>query len=172
MGNAFIYRMPAGIAGDVTRREHATIEGQVFDTSYPILRFGEPVKMVSGKVRPWASGDVVGTSPTILYGFGVRPYPTTSANASDPIATAVPNTTDIFNVMRRGYMTVKVQKGTPVKNATVWVRNTAASDPVAQPIGGLECAAADGGGTCVEMTNVFFMGTADANGLVEISFKI
>lgn len=165
MGNAFITRMPAGIAGDVTRREHADIEAQIMDTDYPVLRYGEPVKMVSGEIRPITTGDVVGD----IYGFGVRPYPGQVAS-SEAIGTATPSTVLPFDVMRRGYMTVKVQDGTPAKNGSVYVRTIAAADPTAQPIGGLECAT--DGGDCFEITNAKFMGEADSDGNVEISYNL
>jgi len=165
MSNAFITRMPAGIAGDVTRREHADIEPQVMDTDYPVLRYGEPVKMVDGEIRPIATGDGIND----LYGFGVRSYPI-QGSSSEALGTATPSTTLHFDVMRRGYMTVKVQYGTPEKNASVYVRTVAADDPTAQPIGGLETGL--DGGDCFEITNAKFMGEADSDGNVEISYNL
>ncbi len=165
MSNAFITRMPAGIAGDVTRREHADIEPQVMDTDYPVLRYGEPVKMVDGEVRPITTGDDV----TDIYGFGCRPYPV-QTSSSEALGTATPPTNLHFDVLRRGYMTVKVQDGTPEKNGAVFVRTVAASDPTVQPIGGLECGL--DGGDCFEITNAKFMGEADSDGNVEISYNL
>ena len=165
ISNAFITRMPAGIAGDVTRREHADIEPQVMDTDYPVLRYGEPVKMVDGKIRPITTDDDIDD----IYGFGCRAYPIQNSS-SEAIGTATPPTNLHFDVMRRGYMTVKVQDGTPVKNASVFVRTVAADDPTAQPIGGLECAS--DGGDCFEITNAKFMGEADSDGNVEISYNL
>lgn len=165
MSNAFITRMPAGVAGDVTRREHATIEPQEMDTSYPVLRYGEPVKMVSGEIRPITTGDDIND----IYGFGVRAYPV-QTSSSEALGVATPPTNLPFDVLRRGYMTVKVQNGTPVKNASVFVRTVAADDPTAQPIGGLECGS--DGGDCFEITNAKFMGDADADGNVEISYNL
>ena len=49
MSNVFYKRMPAGVAGDVTRREHATIEPQIMNSSKPVKLYGVPVKMVNGK---------------------------------------------------------------------------------------------------------------------------
>ena len=157
--------MPAGIAGDVTRREHADIEPQVMDTDYPVLRYGEPVKMVDGKIRPITTDDDIDD----IYGFGCRAYPIQNSS-SEAIGTATPPTNLHFDVMRRGYMTVKVQDGTPAKNASVFVRTVAADDPTAQPIGGLECAS--DGGDCFEITNAKFMGEADSDGNVEISYNL
>ena len=165
MSNAFITRMPAGIAGDVTRREHADIEPQVMDTDYPVLRYGEPVKMVSGEIRPITTGDDIDD----IYGFGCRAYPV-QTSSNEALGTGTPPTNLHFDVLRRGYMTVKVQDGTPVKNASVFVRTGAASDPVAQPIGGLECDS--DGGDCFEITNAKFMGEADSDGNVEISYNL
>ncbi|HRU78465.1 MAG TPA: hypothetical protein P5214_08750 [Rectinema sp.] len=165
MSNAFITRMPAGIAGDVTRREHADIEPQVMDTDYPVLRYGEPVKMVDGKIRPITTDDDIDD----IYGFGCRAYPI-QTSSNEALGTGTPPTNLHFDVLRRGYMTVKVQDGTPVKNASVFVRTVAASDPVAQPIGGLECDS--DGGDCFEITNAKFMGEADSDGNVEISYNL
>lgn len=165
MSNVFITRMPAGIAGDVTRREHADIEPQVMDTDYPVLRYGEPVKMVSGEIRPITTGDDIND----IYGFGCRAYPV-QTSTNEAIGSATPPTNLHFDVLRRGYMTVKVQDGTPAKNASVWVRTVAADDPTAQPIGGLECAS--DGGDCFEITNAKFMGEADSDGNVEISYNL
>ena len=165
ISNAFITRMPAGIAGDVTRREHADIEPQVMDTDYPVLRYGEPVKMVDGKIRPITTGDDIND----IYGFGCRAYPV-QTSSNEALGTGTPPTNLHFDVMRRGYMTVKVQDGTPVKNASVYVRTFAASDPTAQPIGGLECDS--DGSDCFEITNAKFMGEADSDGNVEISYNL
>ena len=165
ISNAFITRMPAGIAGDVTRREHADIEPQVMDTDYPVLRYGEPVKMVDGKIRPITTDDDIDD----IYGFGCRAYPI-QTSSNEALGTGTPPTNLHFDVMRRGYMTVKVQDGTPVKNASVFVRTVAADDPTAQPIGGLECAS--DGGDCFEITNAKFMGEADSDGNVEISYNL
>jgi hypothetical protein len=167
MSNAFIYRMPAGIAGDVTRLEHATIEPQQFDTSYPVLLFGVPVKMTSGKIRPIAAADTIATD---VYGILVRPYPS-QMTASEALGAGTPDTSKIANVLRRGYMTVKCQLGTPAKNGIVYVRKTAHSTlPLIYPIGGIE-AAADSA-KCEAMSGAYFVGTADADGNVEISYNI
>ena len=163
--NAYLYRMPAGIAGDITRAEHATVKAELMDTDYPVTRYGEPVKMVSGKARPFTTGDTI----TDLYGFGVRPFPT-QASLNEAIAAATPSTTLPLDVMRRGYMTVFCQYGSPAKGGDVYVRTVAADDPTAQPIGGIETGA--DGGDCTVLTGAIFEGTADDYGFVEISYNI
>ena len=160
----FVYRMPAGIAGDVTRREHAKIEPQQFDTSYPCLRFGEPVKMVSGKIRPMAASD--SSQP---YGFLVRPYPSQMAS-SEALGTATPDTTKVADVLVSGYMTVVVAEGTPAKDGKVYYRSQAGS-PAAN-VGRLEVDSSGSPTTNVAITNCVFMGTGDSDGNVEIKFNV
>lgn len=164
MSNAFIYRMPAGIAGDVTRKEHAKIEQHLYDSDYPCTYFGDPVKLVSGKIRPMAEDD--SSQP---YGFLVRPYPSQMAT-SEAVGTATPDPTQIADVLVSGYMTVQVQEGTPAKNGTVYYRSQDGSP--AENVGRLECDSSGSPTTNVAITNCRFMGTGDTDGNVEIAFNV
>jgi hypothetical protein len=179
MTNAFIYRMPAGIAGDVQRREHATIETGIFDTSYPCLAYGILVKLVSGKVRPIVSADVIAT---VQQGFLARPFPIQepqgSSAASELIGGGAPNTTLAANIMKRGYMSVLVTANGSValadiaKGSAVYVRKTAGAGAGAGgtgAVGDIEAGTITGNEL---VTNAFFMGAADANGFCEIAFNI
>uniref|UniRef100_A0A6M3M900 Bacteriophage protein n=1 Tax=viral metagenome TaxID=1070528 RepID=A0A6M3M900_9ZZZZ len=159
---AFIYRMPAGIAGDVTRREHAKIEPQVMDATYPVLAFGVPVVMVDGEIRNMPVGAVY----TDVYGFIVRPYPS-QAESSEALAVATPDPTKICDILVSGYMTVLCVNGTPAKNGLVYFRN-AAGDP-AEAIGQVEAESSDDN---TVLTGATFMGTGDADGNVEIKFNV
>jgi len=164
MSNAFIYRTPGGIPGDVTRREAAIIEPQQYDTDYPCLYFGIPVKLSSGKIRPMAAGDT--DQP---YGFLVRPYPS-QMTASEALGVSTPDISKIADVMVRGYMTVLNLDGTPAKNGTVYYRTQAGSP--ASYVGRIT-AENDGSPTvCTAITNCRFMGDADSDGNVEIAFKM
>ena len=51
---AFLYRMPSGIAGDVTRQSISTIEAQVLDSSNAFGAFGLFGKIASSKFIPSA----------------------------------------------------------------------------------------------------------------------
>ena len=166
MTNAFVYRMPAGIPGDVTRHESAKIEPQQMDADYPVTQFGLPVKMVSGKIRPFAAADT--GQP---YGFLVRPYPSQSGNANSPLGTAVaPDATKICDILVSGYMTVDCQNGTPAKNGSVYYRKTDTSPDLL--IGGIEVVDSGNDAELVAITNAHFMGTADDDGNVEIAFNV
>jgi hypothetical protein len=152
MSNAFLLRMPAGIAGDVTRREAAVIEAQQLDASSNVATvFGIPLTMASGKLQKI-------TGSQVIYGFLVRPYPTQGLT-NEALGTSTPSLVLLANVLRKGYMTVKCTTGTPAKNGAVYVNTST---------GLIQTTAS----TAIIVPNCYFMGTGDANGFVEISFGI
>lgn len=162
---AYLYRMPNGVPGDVTRQSQSTIETQLKNSSLPFPSYGVPGKIASGKFVPVASGDTA----SVVYGFLVRPFPTTGQNASDPLGTSVPRADNgAADVLRRGYLNVKVNAGTASLGSPVYVR--VAAGTVNQPIGGIE-AAADSTNTVV-IDGAIFMSAADASGNAEIAFNI
>ena len=161
---AFLYRMPAGIPGDVTRQSQAKIEAQVLDGSNTFAGFGLFGKIASGKFVPVGASDVAAS----VYGLLIRPFPTQGANASDPLGTSVPPTTGLANVLRSGYANVKVNAGTAAVGGTVYIRVAAAA--AGKPIGGIE-AAADSTNTIV-VAGATFMSAADASGNAEIAYNI
>ena len=169
MSNAFLLRMPGGIPGDVTRKEQADIRPEILNTSYPVEYFGVPVKIVSGKALPIASGDTIAS--VYFGGFSVRPYPGMS-QTSEAMGTATPSTIQPLDCLKKGYMTVKCNAmtlGVPAKGGVVYIRKTdhGASE---YPIGGVE-ATADGG-KCEALPYVFFTGTGDADGNAEINITV
>jgi hypothetical protein len=101
-----------------------------------------------------------------VYGLLVRPYPTVSSQ--DPLGTSTPPVSGMADVLRRGYMTVKVNAGTPSLGSQVYVRVAAAA--AGKPIGGIE-AAADSTNT-IAVAGATFMNAGDASGNVEIAFNI
>lgn len=161
---AYTYRMPSGIPGDVSRPSQSTIETQIKDSGNAFTAYGLFGKIASGKFVPVGSGDAA----SAVYGLLVRPFPVTGANASDPLGTAVPLASGAADVMRRGYMTVKVNAGTAAVGGQVYVRVAAAA--TGKPIGGIE-AAADGSNT-IAVTGCTFMSAADASGNAELCFNI
>ena len=158
---AFTYRMPAGIAGAVNRAEQATVEAQIFDASFPVTSYGRFVKIVSEKVRPIASGDAAAA----VYGLLVRPFPT--ASSQEGIGVATPPTSGVAEVLRRGYMTIKLDRGTAAKAAAVYVRVTADTGKL---VGDIETAADSA--KCVAVPGCVFTGPADGGGAVEVAFNI
>lgn len=159
---SFLYRMPSGIPGDISRRENMTIESVPLDSTKPFSAYGLPGKIVSGKFVPLEAGDTA----AVVYGFLVRPYPTNSAQ--EPLGTATPPASGIANVLRRGYMTVLNQAGTPALASQVYSR--VATPSGSKTIGDVE-AASDTTNT-IAITGCTFMNAADASGNVEIAYNI
>jgi hypothetical protein len=137
---AFTYRMPAGIPGDVSRdHAQATIEAGLMDADTPFPAYGLPAKLSSGKYVPLGAG----SDADDLVGFLVRPYPT-GATSSDGLGTSTPpQDGSIGNIMKRGYMAVKLNGGATVaKGDPVYVRVANSSE--GKPVGGIEGAPDDG----------------------------
>lgn len=165
MSNAFKFRMPAGIPGDVSRKESATVEPNVIDSAAPPTVYGNVVKMVSGKIRPFAGGEAA----TDVYGLLVRPYPTNAG--TDGLGTSTPPTSGPCDVLKRGYLNVKLNGNrSATKGGAVYVRVAAAQDPTSKPIGGFE--AEDDGDRTVTLDNAYFTGAEDENGNIEIAYNL
>lgn len=162
MTNAFLYRMPSGIPGDVSRKSQSTIESHPVGAQFAAFGLFGKIDGTTGKFVPLAAADTA----AVIYGLFVRAYPTQSAQ--NELGKAVPQPSGIQDVLRRGYMTVKCNAGNAKKGGTVYVRVTAGTE--AKPVGGIE-AAADGANS-ITLPSAFFMHDADAKGNVEISFNI
>lgn len=52
MGNTFLYRMPAGISGAISRPQDLTVEPQLLDSSNLFPAYGLGGKISSGKFVP------------------------------------------------------------------------------------------------------------------------
>jgi len=126
LGTAIQYHMPVGIPGDITRMEFSKVEPQMVDGSssgtYAPGAYGIPVKLTNGLVRKLATGD------SALYGFLVRPYPYNgSVGAAAGLGGGVPPTTGPCDVLRSGYIAVKLAFGSPTRGSTAYVVTTANS---------------------------------------------
>ena len=123
-GTSIQFRMNAGVPGDVTRSHSSTIEPQILDTTNPPTAYGLPVVIDASSfgIRHVEASDL---SPVIV-GFNVRPFPTTG-NGTDGLGVSTPPTSGIVNVLRRGYINVKVLAGTPTKGSPVYTRIAAAT---------------------------------------------
>ena len=169
MSNVFVTRMPAGIPGALTRQNQATVEPQVMDVNYPVTVYGVPVKYVSSLVRPIASGDTIAS---VIQGFLVRPYPTQTAT-SEAMGTATPSTVNAADIMKRGYMMVKVNaslpSAVPAKGGIVYCRKTdhGAAEYL---IGGIESDADSA--KCEAVPGCYWTGAMDSNGNCEIAYNI
>ena len=165
MSNTFTYRMPAGVVGDVTRKEQSTIETQIMDPNTPVLAYGVCIKYVSGLVQPIASGDAA----TVVEGLLARPFPV-QGGVADAFGSIAPNKALPCDVMKRGYMTVQqvdFATNAATKGAQMYVQVTADTGLAVGSI-----VIGSDGGKAVAIANCFAMGPADANGLLEVAYNI
>ena len=169
---AFAFRMGAGFPGDVNRTHPASIEPCLIDANAAPTAYGQAVLVDASTqgVRPFTTGD---QSDTVAAGYGitVRPYPYQQSSASNYGATAIgagtPPTAGACDVLRSGYIMGKLNAGTAVKGAPVYVWAVASTGAHVQ--GGFEAAYSSTNTT--KLLNATFNGSADAAGNVEIVFN-
>lgn len=142
---AYTYRMPSGVAGSVTRALDTSVESVFLNALKPVLSFGAPVKLVSGKAEPFEAGD----DAADFYGVLARVAPGIAGSTAQTFVSNVPNTDSVNGLVTRGYVNVTCTIGTPVRGGVVYVRVVAATG---KAIGDFE-ATADGINN-VALTNV------------------
>lgn len=155
---AYLYRMPAGIAGDVTRKSDVTLEPNILGAD---AAFGAAVKLSAGKIVPVEAGD----GAAAVYGFLARPFPN-QGGVLGLTADGKLGAGNACDVMRRGYMTVSLARGAAAKGGQVHLRIAVAAD---KAVGELEAAAVANETVALAAT---FMGPADSDGNVEIAYNI
>lgn len=157
---AYTTRLPVGFPGRVSRSDSLTIQQEIIDSGTPPTVYGGAVKLVSGKLRPIASGDAA----TVVTGLLVCAYPTQSA--TNTFGATTPPTSGVADVLKRGYMTITLARGTAAKDGALYVRITAATG---KAVGDFEVAADSG--NCVAL-NAKFMGPSDSTGVTEVAYNI
>ena len=164
MSNAILYRMSSGIPGDISRKDMSTIESFQFSAPAPFGAYGVAAKVSGSNLVPFTGGETAAS----LYGFLVRPYPTNAGTDGLGVSTP-PQSGGTGNVLRRGYISVKVNNGTAAQYGQVYIRVALNVAIPAGVIGGVE-AVADGTNTVA--IDAQFMCAADSNGNAEISYNI
>jgi hypothetical protein len=157
--------MPSGIAGEVTRSNSAVVEAGLLDSTTPPTAYGTVVKLVAGKLQPVAAADVIAT---VAYGIIVRTFPSSGSVATQGLGQGAPISSGVVgSILRSGYVNVLMARGTAAKGAAVFVRKTADTGKL---VGDFEDLTDSG--KCEALPGAFYMGPADANGMVEISYNI
>ncbi|EMW1042112.1 hypothetical protein AAEK51_004924 [Citrobacter freundii] len=164
MDNTFLYRMPAGIAGAISRPQDLTVEPQTLDSAKAFAAYGLAGKFSAGKFVPIEEADTA----AVVVGIYVRPYPT--ASQPDKVRQIGTGYNFAGDCMKRGYVTVNLgaDASAVTLGGAVYMRVATPSDT--SPLGAF-LAAADGENT-VQITNAFFNGPGDANGNIELAFNI
>jgi hypothetical protein len=146
----------------VNRLHPADIMPSMMDVTNPIRRYGDPCIAVStGGYRGIIAADQA--AGTKINGVLVRSYPMQQANLSQSLGDGTPPVSGIIDVLVEGNIMVKVV-GAPTKRsqAFVWAAASAGN----HVIGGFEAVAT--GGSTMALTNAYFNGPADANGVAEL----
>ena len=162
---AYLYRMPVGIAGAISRPQDLTTEPVIIDSSNAFAAYGLAGKdSADGKFIPLAASDAA----TVITGLYVRPYPTTST--PDMVRQVGTGKNFTGDVMKRGYMTVNIGSTAVglVKGGAVYVRN--ANPTQTSPLGAILGAAVTG--ETVVLPNASFTGAGDAAGNAEVAYNI
>jgi hypothetical protein len=172
---AYTFRMNAGIPGEVSRFQAygCTISPEKQHATTPMTAYGQVAIMAAANagVRPATTGDTVAD---MEWGFLVRPYPGPDIGVSFPsgvvdFGAGTPMAKGIVDILRRGYMTVKLGGSTAAAKggkAYVW---TAASAG-AHVLGLVE--SVDPTTSGFALNKAIFMGPADASGNTEIAYNI
>jgi hypothetical protein len=125
-----LFRSPAGIPGDVTRKHDTTLEPVTIGAS--AVAHGAPAKLSGGLLAPIAGGD----DASDIYGFLARPYP--MQGTVNDLGQATTPAGGQGDVMRRGYMAVLLASGTAAKGGQVFVRVT---EDTGKAVGDIEAVA-------------------------------
>ena len=165
---AFTYSMPCGIPGSYNRVGAGnTTEAEMMMPTQPPTFYGQALVMdpVAAQVRPPNALD--GATPK-FHGIYVRPYPTHSTQ--DALGVDTPPTQGVADVMRRGYILVRLMSGTAVKGQPVGV---GLPGDATTPIGGISGLPI--GATIAALGDpltTYFNGPADAQGNCEICYNV
>lgn len=162
---AYLYQAPAGVIGDISRPDESNVEPAFLITPFP-ANFGVAMVNTTGGVTPFAAA---GTAATVA-GLLTRAAPGISqSSTNEQVNTFQPNQAEVQNLMVRGYAFVKVNAGTPVRGAAVFIVQTAAGG---HPAGAFETTANSGANIPLTGTIVgnwtWAADGVDANGVAEI----
>lgn len=142
---SYLYRAPAGVAGDVTRPDDTVVEPGLLNAAKAPTAFGAPVKIVSGKFEKVEASDAA----TVFCGVLSRVAPSIAGDLVQTFAGGTPNTASVQGIVREGYVNVVCTQGTPARGGQVFMRVTA---DTGKAVGDFETAADSG--KCVALTGV------------------
>lgn len=151
-----------GYAGTQSRTADAIIQNRIADGN---INFGMAVKLTdANKWKLVGSGD----EGSAVAGVAVREV--VQANQYDPQSNAGYLSGDPCDVMTRGNVIVKCQRGTPTSGSAVYVRIIANDSYPTAVVGGFE--ASSDSTNSVQVSNIeWTTGQIDANGMAEITIK-
>lgn len=154
--------MGLGWAGTQARQADAIIQNRIADGT---IKFGQAVKLTSAnKWKLVGSGD----SGTDVAGIAFREV--VQANTFDPQSNPDYVDGQPCDVMVRGNIVVKCQRGTPAAGSAVYVRIAANASYPTCVVGGFE--ASSDSTNSVQVSNIeWTTGQIDSNGMAEVTIK-
>ncbi|WP_347252914.1 structural cement protein Gp24 [Leminorella grimontii] len=163
---AFLYRMPVGIAGAISRPQDLTTEPVILKSADAFPAYGLAGKYdTDGYFVPLEDGDTADK----VKGIYVRPYPTTST--PDMVRQVGTDKNFPGDALKRGYMTVNLgNDATAIKKGAPVYVVVSLDSSISVPLGGFSATSISG--KTVALTNAEFTGAGDADGNAEISWKI
>lgn len=164
---SYLFRMPSGIVGDITRTNGSAIEPVQLTpsgTTGAPTAYGVPLVIDSGT----GNARTVTAADTAIFGILVRPFPTNAGTDALGVGTPPGAVGSAGDAMRRGYMSVILSGATAaVKGQPVYIWTAAATGT--HIIGGYE--STNPGSSGFVLPNTVFEGPADASGIVEIAYN-
>lgn len=164
-----LFNYTSGLS-DVFNRTGSYMPGQIAKSGWklapslntlsnePRIEFGQVIKRaVTDAGLPYATSLVAGDTADAVYGIAIRDVVSQSqadygAFQASQIFTYFPG--QPISVMRKGYIAVPVQNGTPAVGGKVYIRVAANAANANLPIGGIEAAEVEG--ETVELPNAVF----------------
>ena len=172
---AFAYRMDVGYPGSTNRNHDSTVVREILTptlaaqpTSYGVMLAMD----ATGVVRVPTAGDTLAN----FAGFFVRPYPTQggtlSAPVNDPLYVSTPpGPAAEANVLKRGFMTVKLNAASPAVSKGQPVGIFIGTPTAGNPAGGVTGAAP--GATVIAVPGSYFQGPGDVGqSMTEIAYNL
>lgn len=126
---SYLYASPSGVPGDVTRVDDSNVEPVMLVSPFP-TNYGLPMKYAAGAtgqaecVTPLVAAD----SASVFCGILVRAVPGISGSSvNENFDTFLPNSAEPQGLLVRGYASVFVNSGSPVRGSIVGVVVTASA---------------------------------------------
>lgn len=126
---SYIYASPSGVPGDVTRVDDSNVEPVMLVAPLP-ANYGLPMKYAAGSggapqsVTPMVAADAA----AVFCGILVRAVPGISGSSvNESFNTFQPNPAEPQGLCVRGYVSVLVNAGSPVRGQPVGIVQTASS---------------------------------------------
>lgn len=151
---SYLYQAPSGVPGDITRVDESNVEPSMLVSPFP-ANYGVAMKYAVGAngtgITPMVAADVAASFCGIL----ARAVPGISQSSqNEAVDTFQPNQSEPQGLCVRGYVSVIVNAGTPVRGQPVYIVQTASAG---HPAGAFETTANSGNNiplTATEVGNV------------------